>query len=92
MILSILSQSSHFYAWPENPTINTKRSIELALKPMVRYNRGPDREKLQRLAMIMDDMVDWDRVKSKKDIITALFQGEVEVRPTSCVVRYADYQ
>jgi len=59
---------------------------------MAKYIRGPDREKLQRLAMIMDDMVDWDRVKSGRDIITALFQGEVEVRPTTYFVCHADHQ
>lgn len=46
---------------------------------MVRYNRGPDREKLQRLSLIMDDMVDWNHVKSGGDITVALFQGEVEI-------------
>jgi hypothetical protein len=62
------------------------------VEAMVRYNRGPDREKLQRLSVIMDDMVDWDRVKTRRDIITALFQGEVEVRPTTYFVCPADQQ
>jgi len=47
--------------------------------------RGADREKMQRLSVIMDDMVDWDRVKSRRDVTSALFQGELEmVCPTYC--------
>jgi hypothetical protein len=46
--------------------------------------RGPERHKLRRIATIMDNMVDWERVQNKADVVTALFQGELEpVSPDS---------
>jgi len=41
--------------------------------------RGRDRQRLQRISNIMDDMVEWTTIKSREDLITSLYQGEIKM-------------
>ena len=49
------------------------------IKLMLTELSGLARERLQRLAMLMNESVHWDKCKSRTDLITALHRGEMKV-------------
>jgi hypothetical protein len=61
------------------------------LRAMCQYIRGPNREKLQRAALVMNKL-DWKRVTCRADLITFLSIGEIEEVSPALILTLCQYE
>ena len=62
----------------DEPTHPQGKLMTATMQELLKGVRGKDRQRLKRLTSIMDQM-NWNRIKSRDDMIMNLLQGEADM-------------